>query len=53
MLVDKGRGAGHTPETYLQDVQSGTARRIGSEGKYLWTVGEQGLGIISTDGKNL
>ncbi len=25
---------------------------MGSEGKYLWTVGEQGAGTVSPDGKN-
>ena len=43
---------GHTPVTYMQDVEAGAARKIGSEGKYLWTLGEQGLGNVSPDGKS-
>jgi serine/threonine protein kinase/WD40 repeat protein len=43
---------GQPPATYLQDVQTGAARKIGTEGSYLWTVGEQGLGSVSPDGKS-
>jgi hypothetical protein len=43
---------GHTPVTYMQDVETGAARKIGTEGKYLWTIGEAGLGNVSSDGKS-
>ncbi len=43
---------GQSPTTYLQDVQTGAAQKIGGEGRYLWTVGEQGLGSASPDGKS-
>jgi serine/threonine protein kinase/Tol biopolymer transport system component len=43
---------GQQPATYLQDVQTGAAQKIGSTGRYLWTLGEQGLGSVSPDGKS-
>ncbi len=43
---------GRAPATYIQDVETGTARQIGKEGRYLWTFGEQGAGTVSPDGKS-
>ena len=43
---------GHPPATYIQDLETGTVRAIGKEGKYLWSIGEQGAGTVSPDGKS-
>jgi serine/threonine protein kinase/dipeptidyl aminopeptidase/acylaminoacyl peptidase len=43
---------GQPPATYLQDVQTGAAQKFGSDGRYLWSIGEQGLGSVSPDGKS-
>ena len=45
------QASGHTPVTYIQDLETGTVRPVGKEGRYLWSVAEQGLGSISPDGK--
>jgi serine/threonine protein kinase len=42
---------GRVPATYIQDLETGTVRAIGKEGRYLWSIGEQGLGTVSPDGK--
>jgi len=41
---------GHAPDNYLQDVETGAAQKIKSDGKLLLT-GEAGNGTVSPDGK--
>jgi serine/threonine protein kinase/Tol biopolymer transport system component len=41
---------GHTPNNYLQDVETGAAQQIKSEDKYL-LVSQAGLGAVSPDSK--
>jgi Tol biopolymer transport system component len=41
---------GHAPDNYLQDIETGAAQKIKSEGKYLST-GQAGAGSVSPDGK--
>jgi serine/threonine protein kinase len=43
---------GHALATYIEDLETGSVRQIGKEGRYLWTVGEQGIGSVSPDGKS-
>jgi Tol biopolymer transport system component len=41
---------GHAPDNYLQDVETGSAQKINSDGKFLLT-SESGTGTVSPDGK--
>ena len=50
-LVILVQAPGHALATYIQDLETGSVRQVGKEGRYLWTVGEQGIASASPDGK--